>query len=135
MRLPSSLRMSKRAIHTDSAPAAIGPYSQAIASGQLLFVSGQIALSPESGELVGGGIEAETRRVMENLGGILAAAGSSFDQVVKTTIYLVDMNDFAAVNATYGSYFGDRPPARATIQVAALPRGARVEVDAVAHIP
>lgn len=119
-------------IATDAAPAAIGPYSQAISAGGFLFCSGQIPLVPESGELVSGDIRLETERVMENLAAVLAAGGSGFGRVVKTTIYLVDMADFPAVNEVYGRYFPDTRPARATVAVAALPRGARVEVEAVA---
>lgn len=119
-------------VATDAAPAAIGPYSQAISAGGFLFCSGQIPLVPETGELVSGDIRLETERVMENLAAVLAAGGSGFGQVVKTTIYLVDMADFPAVNEVYGRYFPETKPARATVAVAALPRGARVEVEAVA---
>ena len=125
--------MTKQAIKTERAPAAIGPYSQAVRSGELVFLSGQIPLDPATGELVSGGIEAETRRVLDNLRAVLAAAGCSFQDVVKTTIYLTDLADFAAVNAVYGSYFSGDPPARATLQVTALPKGARVEIDAIAR--
>ena len=124
--------MTKQVISTVSAPAAIGPYSQAIRAGSLVFVSGQIPLD-ERGQLVTGGIEDETRQVMQNLSAILAAGGTSLQHVVKTTIYLTDMNDFAAVNGVYGSFFPSDPPARATVAVAALPKGARIEIDAVAH--
>jgi 2-iminobutanoate/2-iminopropanoate deaminase len=126
--------MPKSAIVSPRAPAAIGPYSQAIRSGPLLFLSGQIPLDPASGELVGGGIEEQTEQVMQNLAAVLEAAGSGFEQVVKTTIYLADLGDFAAVNGVYGRYFPGVPPARATIGVSALPRGARVEIDAIAEI-
>lgn len=126
--------MPRRAIATDAAPAAIGPYCQAISSGDLLFLSGQIPLDPASGQLVSGTIEEETHRVMLNLGAVLAAAGAGFEHVVKTTIFLTDLGDFAAVNGVYASYLGDPPPARATVQVAALPKGARVEIEAIAHI-
>ena len=122
----------KRAIHSDGAPKAIGPYSQAAAVAGAVYLSGQIGLEPSSGELVAGGVEAETRRVMENLEAVLAAAGLDFAAVVKTTIFLADLADFAAVNQIYGSYFEDPKPARSTVQVAALPRGARVEIDAIA---
>lgn len=122
-------------ISTDGAPAAIGPYSQAIVSGDLAFLSGQIPLDPKSGALVEGSITAQTERVLDNLAAVLAAAGASFASVVKTTIYLVDLGDFAAVNETYAKRFGAAPPARATVQVAALPKGARVEIDAIARIP
>jgi 2-iminobutanoate/2-iminopropanoate deaminase len=127
--------MEKQGVSTEAAPAAIGPYSQAIRSGDLVFLSGQIPLDPATGELVSGGIEDQTRRVMNNLGAVLAAAGASFENVVKTTIYLADLGDFAAVNGVYASYFGQPAPARATVQVAALPKGARVEIDATARVP
>jgi 2-iminobutanoate/2-iminopropanoate deaminase len=126
--------MAERAIATERAPRAIGPYSQAIVAGDLLFLSGQIPLDPQTGELVSGTIEAETNRVMQNLGAVLAAAGVSYGDVVKTTIYLVDLGDFAAVNEVYGGFFPGIPPARATVQVAALPRGARVEIEAIARL-
>jgi 2-iminobutanoate/2-iminopropanoate deaminase len=119
-------------IATDQAPAAIGPYSQAVQAGGLLFCSGQIPLDPATGELVSGDIRSETRRVMENLKGVLQAAGCGFGQVARTTIYLVDMADFPVVNEVYGEYFPAEKPARATVAVAALPRGVRVEIDAVA---
>ena len=126
--------MPRQAISTPKAPKAIGPYSQAIAvpAGELVFLSGQIPIHPETGELVGEDTVAQTERVMENLKAVLAAAGLSFDHVVKTTILLTDLGDFAKVNETYGRYFSDNPPARATFQVAALPRGARVEIEAIA---
>jgi len=123
-----------KSIVTDKAPAAIGPYSQAVVAGGLLFCSGQIPLDPVSGELVVGTVEQETERVMENLRGVLEAAGTDFDHLVKTTIYLTDMADFAAVNQIYGQYFSAIKPARATVAVAALPRGARVEIEAVAEL-
>lgn len=127
--------MPRTIITTDSAPKAIGPYSQAVRAGDFLFLSGQIALDPKTGELVvEGGITGQTRRVMENLGAVLTAAGASFDRVVRTSIFLADLGDFAAVNAVYGEYFPENPPARATVQVAALPRGARVEIDCVAYV-
>ncbi|HJK95744.1 MAG TPA: RidA family protein [Polyangiaceae bacterium LLY-WYZ-14_1] len=121
-------------IQTPDAPAAIGPYSQAIRAGDVLYCSGQIPLDPATGELTGGDdVRAQTRRVMDNLGAVLKAGGSGFDRVLKTTILLADIADFATVNEVYGSYFdGMTPPARATFQVAALPKGARVEIDAVA---
>ena len=124
----------RKPVSTSEAPRAIGPYSQAIvASGsRLLFLSGQIPLDPATGEMVAGGIEEQTRRVMENLRAVLSAGGAGFDRVVRTTIFLVDLADFAKVNEVYGGYFGASPPARATVQVAALPRGARVEIDAIA---
>lgn len=127
--------MEKQIVQTDAAPAAIGPYSQAVRSGELVMLSGQIPLDPSTGALVEGSIEEETRKVMENLGAVLAAAGCSFADVLKTTIYLTDLGNFAAVNGVYGGYMGDKPPARATVQVAALPKGARVEIDAIARVP
>ena len=120
-------------VETDRAPEAIGPYSQAIRAGAYLFCSGQIPLQPKTGELIGGGIVEQTRQVLDNLRQVLAAAGTDFNSVVKTTIYLVDLADFAQVNEIYGACFSDTPPARATVQVAALPKGARVEIDAIAY--
>jgi 2-iminobutanoate/2-iminopropanoate deaminase len=122
----------RKSITTDKAPQAIGPYSQAIAAGQLLFLSGQTPLDPATGKLVDGGIAEQTHRVMSNLRAVLTAAGASFDNVVRTTIFLADMNDFAAVNEVYGSYFENPAPARACVQVAELPMKARVEIDAIA---
>ena len=119
-------------VSTERAPAAIGPYSQAVRAQGLLFLSGQIPLDPATGQLVEGDIEAQTRRVMQNLEAVLVAGGSSFERVVRATIYLVDLGDFARVNAIYGERFPSAPPARATVQVAALPRGARVEIDLIA---
>lgn len=124
--------MSNHKIETTAAPAAIGPYSQAIQAGNLLFLSGQIPLDPATGEMVAGGIEAQTRQVMGNLRAVLAAAGLDFSSLVKTTIYLVDLGEFATVNGIYGEYFATAPPARATVQVAALPKGALVEIDGIA---
>lgn len=126
--------MTKEAIQTSEAPAAVGPYSQAIRSGDLLFLSGQIPLLPTEKRLVEGDIQAQAKQVMQNLSAVLQAAGATFDHVVKTTIYLVDLADFAQVNEIYGSFFNSAPPARATIQVAALPLGARVEIDAIARV-
>jgi|TARA_B100001105_G_scaffold215392_1_gene180828 2-iminobutanoate/2-iminopropanoate deaminase len=122
----------RKPITTDKAPQAIGPYSQAIAAGQLLFLSGQTPLDPATGKLVDGGIAEQTHRVMSNLRAVLTAAGASFDNVVRTTIFLADMNDFTAVNEVYGSYFENPAPARACVQVAELPMKARVEIDAIA---
>jgi 2-iminobutanoate/2-iminopropanoate deaminase len=122
----------RQVVHTAAAPAAIGPYSQAIVAGGQVWTAGIIALSPDSGELVAGDVAAETRQTLANLQAILAGAGSGLDRVVKTTLFLVDMADFAAVNAVYGEFFPAQPPARATVAVASLPRGARVEIDAVA---
>jgi 2-iminobutanoate/2-iminopropanoate deaminase len=124
--------MTRQAVSTTGAPAAIGPYSQGIVSNGLLFCSGQAALEPASGVLVEGGIEPETERVMTNLSAVLDAAGCTWDDVVKTTIFLVDMGDFARVNQIYGRFVGDPPPARSTVGVAALPKGARVEIEVVA---
>lgn len=126
--------MAKTVVRSDRAPSAIGPYSQAVKVGDFVFCSGQIALDPKTGELVAGGVEAQTRQVMANLGEVLGAAGASFAHVVKTTIYLTDLRDFAAVNRIYGEFVGAAPPARATVQVAALPKGASVEIDATAHV-
>lgn len=120
-------------VQTANAPAAIGPYSQAIKAGDYLFCSGQIPLQAESGEIVAGGIKEQTRQVMKNLAAVLAAAGLDFSAVAKTTIYLVDLGDFAVVNEIYAGYFTDPAPARATVQVAALPKGVQVEIDAVAY--
>jgi 2-iminobutanoate/2-iminopropanoate deaminase len=120
-------------VSTDRAPKAIGPYSQAVRAGGLLWVSGQIGLDPSTGALVAGGIEAETRRVLDNLRGVLEAAGSGLDRVLKVTVYLADLpSDFEGMNRVYASYFGPAPPARVTVGVRSLPRGARVEMDAVA---
>ena len=126
---------SREVIHTADAPAAIGPYSQAIrASGTLVFCSGQIPLDPKTGELVSGTIEAETERVLDNLQAVLTAAGASFAAVARSTIFLTDMQDFAAVNAVYAKRFSSAPPARVTVAVSALPKGVRVEIDAIAVI-
>jgi 2-iminobutanoate/2-iminopropanoate deaminase len=122
----------KEAIQSDRAPAAIGPYSQAIGDGSLVFLSGQIGLDPSTGALVAGSTGAETEQALRNLAAVLAAAGLSLDDVVRTTIYLVDLGEFAAVNEIYGRHFTAPFPARATVGVAALPRGARVEIDAIA---
>jgi 2-iminobutanoate/2-iminopropanoate deaminase len=125
---------SRERVYSDLAPAPIGPYNQAIRAGKFLFCSGQVAIDPGAGKLINGDVAAETRQAMKNLGAVLAAAGASFDEVVKTTIFLVDMSDFAAVNAAYGEHFGGTPPARSTVAVAALPLGARVEIEAVARL-
>lgn len=124
--------MTRRAVTTGGAPAAIGPYSQAIAVGDLLFCSGQLGLDPATGELLDG-VEAQAERAMKNLAAVLDAAGMSFADVVKTTIFLADIGDFAAVNAVYGRFVPDPPPARSTVQVAALPKGGRVEIEATAR--
>lgn len=126
--------MPDAAVLTTSAPAPVGPYSQAIRSGGFLFCSGQIGLDPATGKLVEGGVAEQTRRVMDNLAAVLASAGLTFAAVVKTTIFLADINDFATVNPIYGERFGTPPPARSTVAVAALPLGARVEIELVASI-
>jgi 2-iminobutanoate/2-iminopropanoate deaminase len=124
--------MGKAVIATGAAPAAIGPYSQAIAANGFLFTAGQIPLDPATGKLVEGDITAQTERVMQNLAAVLAEAGSGFEQVVKTTCFLADLDDFAAFNAVYARSFTSAPPARSTVQAARLPAGARVEVECVA---
>lgn len=126
--------MSLKPITTLEAPAAIGPYSQAIVSGDHVFSSGQIPIDPKTGELVEGDITVQTERVLDNLGAVLEAAGSDFSHVVKTTIFLTDLGDFQAVNATYAKRFTAAPPARSTIQVSALPKGAKIEIEAVARL-
>jgi 2-iminobutanoate/2-iminopropanoate deaminase len=126
--------MKREAVSTHAAPPAIGPYSQAIRTGSLLFLSGQIPLDPSTGQLVGGDIAAQTQRVFKNLEAILEAAGASFDNVVRTTVYLADMNDFAAMNAIYATYFSSPAPARATVQAARLPKDARIEIDLIASL-
>ena len=120
------------AISSTQAPKAIGPYSPAVRAGQLLFISGQVPLDPATGAMVDGDVAAQTRRVLDNVGALLTAAGRSFAHVVRTTVFLADMNDFAAVNEVYGTYFSEPYPARATVQVARLPKDARVEIDAIA---
>ena len=122
----------KQAVSSPDAPKAIGPYSQAVRAGQLLFLSGQVPLDPATGQIVSGDIAAQTRRVFDNLGAVLKAGGRSFADVVRTTVFLADMNDFAAVNEVYGQYFAEPYPARATVQVARLPKDARVEIDLIA---
>jgi 2-iminobutanoate/2-iminopropanoate deaminase len=124
----------KQVIHTSEAPQAIGPYSQAVRVGNLVFLSGQIPLDPASGNIVDGDIVVQTRRVMDNLGAVLAAAGASFAEVVKTTIFMADLGHFSKMNEVYGSYFTSEPPARATVQVGALPRGVLIEIDMIAHV-
>ncbi len=126
--------MDRRAIKTDKAPTAIGPYEQAVQVGEFLFTSGQIALDPQSGIFLSGKIEQETQRTLENLQAILEAAGLSLAHVVKTTVYLDDLNNFARMNAVYETFFSDAKPARACVQVAALPKGAKIEVEAVATL-
>jgi len=124
--------MEKQIINTNNAPAPIGPYNQAVQSGNLLFVSGQIAINPETNQLVLDDIKTETHQVMKNLNGILTAAGMDFNNVLKTTIFIMNMNDFAQINEVYGSYFTSDFPARETVQVAALPKGVNVEISVIA---
>ncbi|HLB59037.1 MAG TPA: RidA family protein [Bdellovibrionota bacterium] len=124
--------MSKQIISTDKAPAAIGPYSQAVMAGNFIFLSGQIPLDPKTGQIVSGDIKAQTERVFENLKAVLAAVNLTFDQVIKTTVYLQDMNEFAAMNEVYGNYFTKNYPARATVQVARLPKDVKVEIELIA---
>jgi 2-iminobutanoate/2-iminopropanoate deaminase len=126
---------TRRVVTSLQAPKPVAAYSQAIASGDLLFCSGQIAIDPQTGEMVGGGIEAETERVLANLEAVLAAAGASLADVVKTTVYLADFSEFPAMNAVYVRAFPDQPPARATVGVVALPRGAKIELEAIARLP
>ena len=124
--------MANQAVSTQQAPAAIGPYSQAITNGNFVFTSGQIPLDPATQAMVTGDVRAQAEQVMKNLAAVLEAAGATFAQVVKTTIYLADLGDFAVVNEVYGKRFSGAPPARSTVQVAALPKGARVEIDLIA---
>jgi len=126
--------MNLTKVETAKAPAAIGPYSQAIRAGDFLYCSGQVPLTPVTGELVAGGIEKQTRQSLDNLQQVLIEAGVDFNSVVKTTIYLTDLGDFAVVNGIYAEYCGEVAPARATVQVAALPKGAMVEIDAIAYL-
>lgn len=122
----------RQAISTPAAPQAVGPYSQAIRAGSFLFVSGQIAIDPSTGQVVAGDVAAQTRRVMENIGAILKAAGSSFEQVARTTVFLADIADFSAMNEVYATFFSSPAPARSTIEAARLPRDAKVEIDVIA---
>ena len=122
----------RQAVSTASAPKAIGPYSQAVREGSLLFVSGQVPIDPATGQIVSGDIGVQTHRVFQNIGEILKAGGASFDHVVRTTVFLADMNDFAAMNEAYATYFTAPAPARATVQVSRLPKDARVEIDVIA---
>ena len=124
----------RQAVSTPSAPQAIGPYSQGIRTGSLLFVSGQVPIDPATGNIIAGDIAAQTHRVFQNIGEILKAGGASFDHVVRTTVFLADMNDFAAMNAVYATYFTAPAPARATVQVSRLPKDARVEIDVIASM-
>ena len=126
--------MSVRIVDTDNAPAAIGPYSQGIVAGNFLFTAGQIALDPATGQIVQGDVTAQTERVLKNLAAVLESAGTSWADVVKTTVYLQDMADFPRVNEVYGRMIGDARPARSTVQVSGLPRGVLVEIDAVAMV-
>ena len=122
----------RQAVSTPSAPKAIGPYSQAVRAGSLLFVSGQVPIDPATGNIITGDIAAQTHRIFQNIGEILTAGGASFDHVVRTTVFLADMNDFAAMNEVYATYFTAPAPARATVQVSRLPKDARVEIDVIA---
>ncbi|HXD49413.1 MAG TPA: RidA family protein [Gemmatimonadaceae bacterium] len=122
-------------VHTDKAPAAIGPYSQGVVANGFLYTAGQIAIDPATGQVVGGGVAAQTERVMANLAAVLATVGANWANVVKTTVYLHDMNDFPVVNEVYGRALGDARPARSTVQVSALPRGVLVEIDAIVAVP
>jgi len=124
--------MDRTRISTDAAPGAIGPYSQAIKTGNLIFVSGQLPINPDTNELITDDIGAMTRQIFTNIAAILQAAGSSLDRIVKTTVFLADLNDFAAMNAAYAEHFGDIPPARSTVQVARLPRDAQIEIEVIA---
>jgi len=124
--------VTKSAVLAPDAPRAIGPYSHAIRTGQLLFISGQVPIDPATGNLIDGDISAQTQRVMNNIDAVLKAGGLSFQHVVRTTVFLADMSDFAAVNAVYGTFFSEPYPARATVQVSRLPKDARVEIDAIA---
>ncbi|HJW21824.1 MAG TPA: RidA family protein [Candidatus Limnocylindrales bacterium] len=127
--------MTRHAISTTGAPGAIGPYSQGIGAGELVFCSGQVGLDPATGDLVEGGVEAQAERALRNLAAVLDAAGCSWDDVVKTTVFLADIADFTTVNGVYGRFMPDPPPARSTFAVGALPKGARVEVEAIAVKP
>ena len=126
--------MTRQTVHTDKAPKAIGPYSQAVIHNGIAYLSGQIPLDPASGQVVQGGIAEQTERVMRNLEAVLAASGSSFRQVLKTTVFLADMAEFPKMNEVYAMYFPENPPARATMQAAGLPRGVRVEIECVAAV-
>jgi len=132
LRIQVKIRHMKKIISTNEAPRAIGPYSQAVRSGRFLFCSGQIPLDPKSGKIVTGDTAMQTRRVLDNIASILRTEGMTFDSIVKTTIFLTNLDDFQKVNETYGSYFKQDPPARSTVQVSALPRGANVEIEVIA---
>ena len=127
--------MARTPITSTGAPAAIGPYSQAVRAGGLLFVSGQVPIDPETGELIDGDVTAQTHRALRSLDAIVRAAGATLDDVVKTTVYLADMNDFVAMNRAYATWFADPAPARAAVQVARLPKDAQIEIDAVVRLP
>ena len=124
--------MERKTISTNDAPQALGPYSQGIHAGNFVFCAGQLGLDPATGKLMVGGVEAQTRRAMQNLAGVLQAAGSSLNQIVKTTVFLANMDDFQKMNAVYAEFFSAAPPARSTVQVARLPRDAAVEIEAIA---
>ncbi len=126
--------MLRKVIQTDKAPKAIGPYSQAIGAEKMVFTAGQIAINPATGELIAGGVEEQTRQVLHNLRNVLEAAGSNLENVVKTTVFLQEMGDFPKMNAVYAEYFGENPPARSTVAVAALPKGGLVEIEAIALV-
>ena len=126
--------MRREPVKTSNAPGAIGPYSQAIKVGEFVYTSGQVAIDPATGEFIGGGIAEQTERVLKNVAAVLEAAGSSLDQVVKTLVFLADMDDFSAMNEVYGKFFTGAPPARSTVQAARLPKDARIEIEAVAVI-
>lgn len=132
---PEERESVRTAVHTDAAPAAVGPYSQAIRAGDLVFTAGQIGLDPDGGRLVAGGVASETRQALSNLRAILSASGSSLEHVVKTTVYLTELADFQAMNDVYSGFFSAEPPARATVAVSSLPLNARVQIEAVAVIP
>ena len=127
--------MSLEIVHTPAAPAAIGPYSQGVVANGFLFTAGQIAIDPASGQVIAGDVRAQTERVMSNLGAVLATVNATWKDIVKTTVFLHDMNDFPAVNEVYGRALGDARPARSTVQVSALPRGVLVEIEAIVAIP
>ncbi len=124
--------MEKKVVNTDEAPAAIGPYSQALKVGEMVFVSGQIPIDPATGDIVQGDIKAQTRQVLTNLNAVLTAAGSSLEKTVKTTVYITNMDEFSQVNEVYSEFFTDQPPARACVEVSRLPKGVAVEIDAIA---
>jgi len=129
------MSLTREVISTPNAPQAVGPYSQAIRLGNMLYTAGQVALDPKTGEIVPGGIEEQTRQVIMNLAAVLEAAGTNFSHVVKTTVFLQDMSDFTRMNAIYSGAFPHEPPARSTVQVAALPKGGRVEIECIALVP